>query len=147
VLIQDQKASGTNGGSFTSGAWRTRDLNTIVTDSSGLSSLAANQITLAPGTYYVQIEVPGNQCNRHAARLQSITGGTTLLSGTGEFVGVVASSRSRIVGKIVLAASTVLEVQHRCQTTENGDGFGVSAGASFAVGTEVYTSAEFWKAA
>lgn len=32
VILQDQKAQNTDGGTFTSGAWRTRDLNTKVTD-------------------------------------------------------------------------------------------------------------------
>jgi hypothetical protein len=32
IEIQDQKAQNTNGGTFTSGAWRTRDLNTLVED-------------------------------------------------------------------------------------------------------------------
>ena len=40
--IQDQKPQGTYGGTFTAGAWRTRDLNTVLTNTITGASLAAN---------------------------------------------------------------------------------------------------------
>lgn len=48
AVIQDQKSSGTDGGTFTSGAWRTRTLNTTVLNTIGAGfSLSSNQFTLA----------------------------------------------------------------------------------------------------
>ena len=38
AIIEDQKSAGTAGGTFTSGAWRTRDLNTEVSDPDGIVS-------------------------------------------------------------------------------------------------------------
>ena len=37
AIICDQKAGGTAGGTFTEGAWRTRDLNTEITDADGIA--------------------------------------------------------------------------------------------------------------
>ncbi|MDH6294690.1 hypothetical protein [Agrobacterium fabrum] len=46
ALLQDQKPSGTNGGSSAAG-WQTRTLNTEVFDPSGIVTLASNQFTVA----------------------------------------------------------------------------------------------------
>ena len=143
VNVQDQKASGTNGGTFTSGADRTRDLNTMVSDSSGVASLASNQLTLPAGRWRYSILATAHACDMHQAFLYNATTSTTIQRGTtcraGATVG--ASVPSSVAGVVTLTTPTVLEVRHRCQTTRATDGFGLPA--SF--GTEVYTVAEFWK--
>jgi len=145
ISIEDQKSSGTNGGTFTSGAWQTRDLNTEVSDTGGHASIASNQITLAAGTYIVNALVPAANVVRHQARLYNVTGGAVLLLGTSERCGSSASTPadfiqtpSRIKGLIDLTASAVLEVQHYCVTTGTSTGFGYAAGIT----TEVYTTIE-----
>lgn len=150
VIVQDQKSTGTEGGGFTSGAWRTRDLNTEVTDSGSNASVASNQITLAAGTYDVYISCPAYAVGRHAARLQDITNTATLLSshagGISTSTGATGvMSLSIIEGTITLSGSTVLEIQHQCSSTKASDGLGTSAGAGFTVGYEVYTTARFLK--
>ena len=45
AIIADVKASNADGGTFTSGAWRTRDLNTEITDPDGIVSIYSNQFT------------------------------------------------------------------------------------------------------
>ena len=47
ALIADQKAQGTISGSFTSGDWRTRDLNTELSDADDIVSISSNQFTLS----------------------------------------------------------------------------------------------------
>ena len=47
ALICDQKASSADGGTFTNGAWRTRDLNTEISDADSIVIIARNQFTLA----------------------------------------------------------------------------------------------------
>lgn len=42
-VLEDQKASGTSGGTATSGSWETRKLNTEVCDPLGLVTLASNE--------------------------------------------------------------------------------------------------------
>lgn len=145
IHIEEQKTLGTDGGTFTTGAWQTRSLNTEVSDTGGHASLASNQITLAVGTYEAEIFCPAYQVNRHRARLQDITNGVTLLMGTSEYTsptdGVVSSSK--IVGRFVLTASTVIEVQHYCNQTRATLGYGIAS--SLGTGNEVYTVATFRK--
>ena len=141
VFIQDQKTLGTDGGTFTSGAWRTRDLTTLVLDPESLASLAANQVTLVAGTWRINSSAPAFRVNGHQARLRNITAGTTTTLGTSESSGTGGSTtnRSTIIGAFVIAVSTIFEIQHQCATTRATDGFG--SAASFA--TEIYTDVIF----
>ena len=143
--VQDEKASGTAGGTFTSGAWRTRDLNTEVIDEGGDASLAANQITLAAGTYRCHIICPAWVVTTHQAKLYNVTDATDILIGTSEYANYdyPTSNHSIIVGKFTLAAPKVIEIQHKCGLTRATQGFGNPC--NFA--TEVYTLAEFWRIA
>lgn len=146
ALIQDQKAQNTAGGTFTSGAWRTRTLNTEVQDVSGIVSISANQMTLGAGTYRVRIKAPGAGVNWHQARLQNITDGATVLLGTSEEAGGAptgVTTSSWVVGQFTLAGTKALEVQHWCTLTIATQGFGTPANIT----TEVYTVVEIWKEA
>lgn len=146
LCFRDEKATGTNGGTFTSGAWQTRDLNTEHADTGNHASLASNQITLAAGTYRALIHCPGFMVNWHQARLQDVTNTVTLLVGTPQYNSAgntYAQTTSVVAGRFTLAAPAVLEVQHRSAATRATDGFGRAA--SFT--TEIYTIAEFFKEA
>lgn len=149
ICVQDQKPQNTYGGTFTAGDWRTRDINTEVSDSGSHVSIASNQIILSGGTYVCQISAPAFLCGKHQARLQNITDASTTLIGTSNYAGstdTVAyppTSRAMVVGKFTITGSKIFEVQHYCTSSEATDGFGVMAGIT----TEVYTIAEFWKTA
>lgn len=144
IVLQDQKTSGTDGGTFTSGAWRTRDLNTEVVDVGGHCSLSSNQFTLDAGTYEIIAFVPGVQCNSHQARLRNITDSTTTISGTSSFSLATYNGEtySIITGRFTIAASKAFEIQHICATTKATVGFGVNAGSYVAggVANESYTT-------
>ncbi len=143
IVIRDEKAQGTNGGTFTAGAWRTRDLTTEVVDTGAHASVASNQITLAAGDYRCFIICPAHAINSHQARLQNITAGTTLVLGM-TMMALAANNVSNtavIIGRFSLAASSVLEVQHYASGTKSTDGFGPALNVT----TEVYTIAEFWR--
>jgi hypothetical protein len=152
LCYQDQKSVGTDGGTFTSGAWRKRDLNTEVADTGNHGTLASSQITLDAGTYVVRATAPGYACRRHQARLYDTTGSAVLALGTSAYAddgnGGLDSSGyvqndSVVAGRFTLAVQSVLELQHRCDTTSTGSGFGT--GATF--GTEVFGRVELWKEA
>ena len=53
AIIAEQQSAGTEAGTFTSGAWRTRSLNTEITDPDGIVSLSSNGFTLQAGTYFI----------------------------------------------------------------------------------------------
>lgn len=143
IVVKDIKATTTAGGTFTNGAWQTRTLNTEETDTGSHASLAANQITLAAGTYRARIFCPAYRVDAHQARLQNITDGATLIFGVNAFAANTTpfgGSVSVIEGRFTLAGSKLLEVQHRCVTTQATDGFG---GANSFGGSEIYTVATF----
>jgi hypothetical protein len=145
VNLQDQKSANTQGGTFTSGSYQTRVLNTEVSDTNGDCSLASNQITLAAGTYECLITAPALFTLAHKARLQNVTDSATVLLGTGEYSDPTsgqAQTRSIVCGRFTIAASKALEVQHRAQQTRSSNGFGNAANFG---DTEVYTVAEFWR--
>lgn len=139
----DEKSVGTDGGTFTLGAMRTRTLNTEHADADGIGTLAANQITLSAGTYLCDITCPAFEVSNHQARLRNITAGTTLVTGTSEYGDTSGDGihSSLIIGRFTVAAAQVLEVQHQCLVTKATVGFGAAAG----LGTEIYTVARFWK--
>lgn len=144
IEVRDEKAANTAGGTFTSGAWQTRTINTELTDTGNHASLNSNQITLAAGTYEADITCPGFACEAHQARLQNITDATTTLLGTcaqASASGTGSAELSRITGRFTIAAPKVFEVQHRCTSTRATDGFGKACNFFF----EIYTVARFWK--
>lgn len=143
IILQDQKAQNTAGGTFTSGAWQTRVINTEVADTGGNCTIAANQITLLAGTYRFAIKCNAHGVSLHQARLQNITDTTTPQLGTSNICGAGSdeSSVSFIEGRMTIAASKVFEIQHQCSSTQATNGFGVAANFT----TEVYTTAMFWK--
>ena len=85
--------------------------------------------------------------NQYQARLQNVTGATTLAIGqSGTSPQALANAdqgNALVVGAFTVAAGQALELQVRPTTTRATDGFGRPA--SF--GTEVYAVVELWKTA
>jgi hypothetical protein len=141
AVLNDTKAVNTAGGSFTSGAWRTRTLNTEVADPASIVSLASNQFTLAAGTYYVRASAPAMRVNSHQARLRNITDSTTTIAGRpmySAFGGAYASSDSIVEGIFTIAGSKVFELQHQCETTSSSSS-GLGQPGNFAE-SNIYSS-------
>ncbi len=144
ILVRDEKANGINGGTFTNGAWRTRDLNAIVSDDDGLVlSLLSNQITLTAGTYKTLIRCPAFKSKGHTARLFSITDSAVVLDGGTQFMDGSSSTNAWIQGFFTIAGTTILEVQHSAEQTQATDGFGIATPAAAPEPLEIYTEAEF----
>jgi hypothetical protein len=139
IVLTDSKGSGTAGGTFTSGAWRTRDLQTEQHDGPGACTLpGSNQFTLLAGTYEADIRAPAFYVNSHQAILYNVTDAGTTLNGTSEYSGVGTAysvTPSVIRGVFTIAASKTFEVRHQCTSTNTTFGFGQPAGFT----TEVYT--------
>lgn len=144
--IQDQKPNGTHGGTFTKDAWQTRDLNTILTNEILGSSLSSNQITLPIGTYYVEAATPAHKVLYHKAKLANISDASdTIIGQNAKCATDTASMTNAIVsGRFTIASSKVFEVQHRCDTNRDTDGYGDPG--SFGL-VEVYTDVKIWKVA
>jgi hypothetical protein len=142
--VQDEKTSGTAGGTFTSGAWRTRTLNTVKTNEISGASLASNQITLPSGTYFIIAGATGHAIDSNKAKLRNITDSSDTLIGTTEYADYArgGAERSWIYGRFTISAQKTFEIQHHCSAS------GVFGFAYSGAGvTEVFAQAMIWKVA
>ena len=145
VCVRDVKAAGVNGGTFTSGAWRIRDINDEQADTANICTIAGNVITLAAGTYQCRIACPGVTTRGHQARLYDNTADEVVIAGTSSGAGsVYTTATSVIIGRFTLSEESALQVEHRCELTRLDSGMGRKVGWTE---VEVYTVAEFWREA
>lgn len=135
---RDEKPTGTQGGTFTSGAWQTRDLNTVRANEIAGASLVSNELTLPAGTYEIDATCPAFDCGRHQSRLFNVTGAAALIEGTSAYSATSGFSESFLRGRFTLPTTSNIRVEHRCQTTKATSGFGVYSG----FGTEVYADVQ-----
>lgn len=143
VVLWDQKAQNTDGGTATNGAWRDRVLNTEYYDLGGLCALAANVFTLQVGTYVVKWSAPGFNLGSYQTRLFNNTDSTVEQFGTSEAVGSGSNIQMRSFGlaKVTIAGAKGFKIQYQSQDTQATTGLGVAANFS----TEIYTIVEIWK--
>ena len=141
AIIGDEKSAGTDGGGFTSGAWRTRDLNTEIFDPDSIVSISSNQFTLQAGNYFIEASAPAYHVDRHQAALYDITADNFHTVGTNEYAKGDAGtgSRSIVVARVTISSANVYEIRHRCQTTFATYGFGVFIGTSQCITDNNYT--------
>jgi hypothetical protein len=141
--IKDVKSSGTTGGTFTSGAWQTRDLNTVSGDSE-IVSLSTNQFTLQPGKYEIEASAPAFRTDYHTAKIFNISTSLDGAIGTAEYSQSTTGgqTRSHIYYQVTITSSNIFEIRHRCSLTSGTTGFGLTG--SFGVDT-VYTQVKITK--
>jgi len=155
AIIADVKASNGDGGTFTAGAWRTRDLNTEIADPDGIVSISSNQFTLAAGSYLIIFSAQAHQPNSHQTRLYNATTSANMQFGQAAYGGSSTSvtTASRGVGRVTISGSTVFEIQHRNASTLSTFGFGVGGsgnmnwGGSAATDGAIYCTVEIYKEA
>lgn len=131
AIIEDRKDAADSGGDFIAGSYRTRDLNYIAHNDIG-ASLAANQITLPAGTYFIFAAAPAYMVNRHNARLYNISDSAPALFSQSDFArdtGEVQTS-ALVVGVIEIVSETTFELQHESQISKTTNGFGVNTSTS-----------------
>lgn len=136
--IWDQKSVGTNGGTFNSGAWQTRTLNTIAANNNSIT-LSNNQFTLTHGLYEIRVTVPAYRVGNHQARLRNVTDNVTVKNGSSVYSknnSNGSSTESVIEARIAVTQTKTFEVQHQANSSQANDGFGFAAGFGDA---ELYT--------
>lgn len=146
IHVRDEKSSGTAGGTFLSGSWIARAINTEVSDSGSHASISGSQIILAAGTYLCDIICPACQVDHHRGVLYNTSASSAIIYGTNATASTAAAvtTLSNIRGKFILGSQSALEIRHRATTDGGGESFGYAS--NFGV-NEVYTDAQFWKIA
>jgi len=145
AIIADVKPNNTSGGAFTNGAWRTRDLNTEVSDPDGIVSISSNQFVLQSGTYFVRATAPAMQVNKHKIKLYNISDSADVQLGTSSRAGSSDSTqtRSELSTRFTIGSAKTYEIRHRCETTQS-NGYGMGNESDFST-TELYTIVEIFK--
>lgn len=147
AIICDQKASTTDGGTFTSGAWQTRDLNTEIADPDGIVSIASNQFTLSAGSYLIEAAAPAFGVNQHQLRLYNATTSTAGQVGMSVYArstsGDVNGETAFLSVRVTITGNTAFEIQDQCKNTRATTGFGVATDW----GDEIYTIVKIFKEA
>ena len=148
ILVRDEKAANTAGGTFTAAAWRDRVLNVERVDTHSIATLASNQVTIPAGTYRYRYRAPAMVTVHHKGRLYNHTAGAEIAGsiseahrdGAGGDSGLTVSEGS---GRFTIAVASAIGVQHWCTTTRATDGFGPATNIDSKV--EVFASLELWK--
>ena len=145
AIICDQKAQNTAGGTATSGAWRTRDLNTEIADPDGIVSIASNQFTLGAGNYIIEATMPIYSVNDYGTRLYNVTSSTVAQHGQSGYARADSNVMNfpSLVARVAITGNTTFEIQQRVNTTSTTYGFGVQGN----FGTEVYLIVKIFKEA
>ena len=146
AIIRDEK-SDADGGTFTAGAWRTRDLNTEVADADGIVSISNNQFTLQAGTYLIKASTPAYESAFHQNRLYNITDSSVVDTGSSAYTKVSSyvQTNSILSSRFTISGAKVFEVQHRADATKSSQGFGVRTSAGFSTAADIYTIVEIYK--
>jgi hypothetical protein len=140
AIFNEQQASGTAGGGFTSGSWVKRVLNTTLVNTITGCSIASSVITLPAGTFNITGYAPGFQVASHKTRLQNTSDATTTVLGMNAYSSDAASyaqTHSFLNTVVTITASKNFELQHQCQTTKATNGLGVIT--NLATINEVYS--------
>jgi hypothetical protein len=147
AIVQEQQTSGTNGGTFTSGAWRTRVLNTEVIDADNIVSISSNQFTPVSGDYIIIGSSPAHRAGAHKTQVYNATTASAVISGSSSRTRTASDSsqtNSDFVGTFTANGTDAYEIQHQCNNTQANNGLGIST--AFGV-SEVYTSFTLYKVA
>ena len=149
AVINDTKTTSDDAGTFTSGAWRTRDVNTEVDDPDGIVTIATNQFTLGAGSYLIRWSAPGYGVNMHQTRLYDVTNTAERGLGSAEFARSTDLVQNRSFGsdRVTITANTTYEIQHRCSASRSDNGLGVGQSGATLWSNPVFTIVEIYKEA
>ena len=143
--VRDQQSSGSAGGTFTSGSWVKRTLNTVVTNEITSATLTSSVISLPAGTYYINARAPALDVKVHKLKLRNTSDSSDTIIGVNSGSGSGGTQTSAtVIGRFTIAGTKNFELQHRCDTTAATLGLGKAG--SFSV-IEVYAEVEIWKVA
>ena len=129
AIFNETQASGTNAGTFTSGSYVKRVLNTTVINQITSCTLTSSVISLPAGSYLVNAVAPGYKTNQHKIKLRNTTDATDIQIGSSEQSdsGTFTQTISTLNAFFVLTATKNIELQHRCNTTRTNDGLGTNS--------------------
>jgi len=146
--VQDQKASGTSGGSSSAGDNK-RALNTVLTNQINGASLidTDDEVRLPAGTYWIKVNAPCYRSERSRIRLKNETDGIDIIYGLSKFTDSDNNEGDTVIkpslyGQFTISAEKDVSILHYISISENAAGLGVDANDG---NVEVYTDVQIWK--
>lgn len=133
ALLTHDLASGTDGGSTTTGSWQTRPLNTEEQDADGIVALSSNQFVLGAGTYVISAYSAFHSENESSVaprtRLRNVTDGATAALSLGVMMNATSSVGFGVISiiprtRLVLAAEKTFELQYSTNVAQATTGLG-----------------------
>jgi len=144
VIAKVRASDAGNFGSYTTGDWRTRDLDTEITDEDDIVSISSNQFTLQAGNYLIHFGCSMYHINKHAIRLRNVTDGSTAGVGNPNN-GYTYSPLLFTTGtcRVSIDSAKVFEVQGYPSITkaDNGMGYDMDNGSCHSVRVEIFKEA------
>ena len=142
--VHDSGDATTYFGAYTTGDWRTRDIDTEISDEDGIVTISSNQFTLQAGNYFIRFACSMYHINKHATRLQNITDSTT--AGIGEPNSSYTYSATLMTTgtcRVSIDSAKAFEVQGYPGTSKstNGMGFAMVNGPCHSVRVEIFKEA------
>lgn len=134
-IFSVSQASGTNGGTATSGSWLKIGLNTTIVNSITSCTLTSGVISLPSGTYTVEASNPFAGVNDCKIKLYNTTDAADTIIGTsGSQSGAAATQviRTALLGVFTSTATKNYELQYRVSATLANYGLGINNSFSVA---------------
>ena len=141
AILEEQFASGTEAGTFTSGAWVVRKLNAKVYDPYSLISLSgSNEITSTVNGYIIWL-APAYQVGGHKTRFFNVTDSLEVRGSASAYSSASSATQTLSIGWAFVLVGKSYRIEHWAPITSPTFGLGVAGG----LGPEIYTVAKFWK--
>jgi hypothetical protein len=138
AIFREEQANNTAGGTFTSGSYVKRVLNTTVVNNITGCSIASSVITLPAGTFAVSAFAPAAEVARNKLRLQNTTAASTISIGNNNSSNTTDGYNiANLTTVFTLSVSSTVELQHRCGNTIATYGLGLACNFS---DTEIYAT-------
>jgi len=143
AVINHSVAYNQGAGTFTNGAWRTRELNTEVTDVDGIVSISSNQFTLQAGTYLIKAQSPAYRVDQHVIRLYNVTDSSVVQYGMSVHAsdGNSGNVISPVVARVTIGSAKAFSIKSRVSNTD-----GENSGLANNFGnTQIYSIVKIFK--
>ena len=140
ACIADKVAASVAMQTITSGAWRTRNINTEITDPDGIVSISSDQFTLAAGSYILRVSMEVTKGTGHSTRIYDITNTAVVEYGGAGYMdtGNNEESWAPVIARVTPSGATVYEVQQIVTAT-------ATPGSSSSHSDQMYLFCEIFK--
>ena len=124
MIVVDEKAQGTPGGTPVGSGYQIRTLNTVKANTITGASLASNQITLPAGTYYVEIISTVSITGASRVKLYNVTDAANTIIGFTGYEGIAINTNLDANGVFTIATQKAFEVRQYFQPGFGSNAFG-----------------------